>query len=89
MYNAVYTNKFKKDLKKLQKYGKGISKFKEVAVRLINGGKLDKKFKDHKLMGIYKDRRECHIEPDWLLIYKIDGTDIIFERMGSHSDLFK
>lgn len=89
MYNTVYTNNFKKDLKKLQKSGKEIGKFKEVAVKLINGNKLDKKFKDHKLMGIYKNRRECHIEPDWLLIYKIDGKDIIFERMGSHSDLFK
>lgn len=89
MYNAVYTNKFKKDLKKIQKLGKRIDKFKEVAVKLINGDKLEKRFKDHKLMGIYNDRRECRLEADWLLIYKIRGKDIIFERMGSHTELFK
>ncbi len=49
---------------------------------------LDLKYKDHKLDGNWKNRRECHIEPDWLLIYKIEGELIVFERTGSHSDLF-
>jgi len=51
--------------------------------------KLDEKHRDHKLIGNFKDRRECHIEPDWLVIYKIEGDKIIFETTGSHSDLFK
>ena len=89
MYNIVYTNRFKKDLKKIEKSGKSLDKFKGVAVELINGRRLEKKFKDHKLTGSYKNRRECHIESDWLLIYKIEGKDIIFERTGSHSDLFE
>jgi len=46
------------------------------------------RFKDHPLIGNYKDRRECHIEPDWLLIYKLIGSEIIFERTGTHTDLF-
>jgi mRNA interferase YafQ len=50
---------------------------------------LERKYKDHKLKGRFKNRRECHIEPDWLLIYKIEGETIFFERTGSHSELFK
>lgn len=49
---------------------------------------LDRKHKDHKLKGGLKDRRECHVEPDWLLVYKIEGDTIIFERTGSHAELF-
>jgi len=56
---------------------------------LINEEKLPRKYLDHGLVGSYVKRRECHIEPDWLLIYKLETEDIIFERTGSHSDLFK
>ena len=57
---------------------------------LLNEEKLPPKNRDHSLTGNYTDRRECHIEPDWLLIYKLDSDDtIIFERTGTHSDLFK
>ena len=55
---------------------------------LIDEKPLEVKFRDHKLTGNYKDRRECHIEPDWLLIYKLESQIIIFERTGTHSDLF-
>lgn len=55
---------------------------------LVNQQKLPPRLQDHKLKGNYKLRRECHLEPDWLLIYKIDGEKVIFERTGSHSDLF-
>lgn len=55
---------------------------------LIKRNPLPAKQKDHKLIGNFKDRRECHIESDWLLIYKIEQDTIIFERTGSHSDLF-
>ncbi len=50
---------------------------------------LDRKFRGHILIGNFKDRRECHIEPDWLLIYRIEESAIIFERTGTHADLFR
>ena len=50
---------------------------------------LDRKFRDHVLIGNFKDRRECHIEPDWLLIYRIEESAIIFERTATHADLFR
>jgi mRNA interferase YafQ len=56
---------------------------------LLNQEKLPAKNRDHALTGNYTDRRECHIEPDWLLIYKLESDSIIFERTGTHSDLFK
>jgi mRNA interferase YafQ len=58
-------------------------------IKLTNEESLDPKFRNHKLTGDYKDHWECHIEPDWLLIYRLTKTEIIFERTGSHSDLFK
>ncbi len=59
--------------------------------KLINQEKLDPKYREHNLAGNFKDRRECHIEPDWLLVYKLDRKEkiIIFERTGSHSDIFE
>ncbi len=55
---------------------------------LVNGVPPDAKHRDHKLIGYYKGRRECHVEADWLLIYKTTEQEIIFERTGTHSDLF-
>jgi len=72
-----------------QKRGKNLDKFKIIAKTLLIGETLDALHKDHKLLGSYSGRRECHIESDWLLIYKTVGDSIVFERMGSHSDLFK
>lgn len=57
-------------------------------IKLINEEVLDVKYKDHPLKGEYSDFRECHIEPDWLLLYKIENNYIIFTRTGSHSELF-
>ena len=73
----------------MEKRGKSPEKIKKVIKKLVNGDRLDVNYKDHKLIGNYKNRRECHIEPDWLLIYKITGSAIIFERTGTHSDLFE
>jgi mRNA interferase YafQ len=84
-----YTNQFEKDLKKMEKRGKEVSKIKKVIRKLVNEERLEIKFKDHKLVGNYKGRRECHIESDWLLIYKLIDAEIILERTGSHSDLFE
>ena len=89
MLQIYYTKQFQKDLKKVQKRGKDIEKIKLVIENISCQRKLAACFKDHKLIGNYHDRRECHIEPDWLLVYKLTSQEIIFERTGSHSDLFK
>lgn len=89
MLSAVYTKQFGKDLKLASKRGKNLDKLKEVISKLLNCELLPIKYRDHWLSGKYANRRECHIEPDWLLIYKPSSKEIIFERLGSHSDLFK
>lgn len=88
MYRPVYTKQFMKDIKRAQKQGKDIEQFKLIARTLLSGELLDPIFKDHKLIGNYKGRRECHVKSDWLLIYKIDDDKLIFERIDSHSELF-
>lgn len=89
MYTPVYTKQFEKDVKLCGRRGKNLEKFKILAATLISGQPLDPIHRDHKLVGNYQGRRDCHIESDWLLIYKTDGNRLIFERMGTHSDLFK
>ncbi|MBT8042391.1 MAG: type II toxin-antitoxin system YafQ family toxin [Kiritimatiellales bacterium] len=89
MYSPVYTKQFEKDVKRCQRRGKNFDKFKIIVRTLLSGEPLDPIHRDHKLTGNYIGRRDCHIESDWLLIYKHDGESIIFERMGTHSDLFK
>lgn len=66
----IYTKQFEKDVKKLTKRGKNMGKLKTVISKLLNKEKLEPRYKDYQLIGNYKERRECHIEPDWLLIYK-------------------
>ena len=88
MRKPSFTKQFSKDLKKIKKQGKKTDKLKSVMSDLIDEKPLEKRYHDHKLTGNFKDRRECHIEPDWLLIYKIENNRIIFERTGSHSELF-
>ena len=90
MRTPVYTRQFERDIKKVRKRGKNLDKFKIIARALIEGGKLDPLHRDHQLIGDYVGRRECHIEADWLLIYKLLEKDqVVFERTGSHSDLFE
>ena len=84
----VYTKQFEKDLKRTLKRNKRMEKFKLVAEALIEGQELDPIHRDHKLIGNFVGRRECHLESDWLLIYKLEEGRVIFERMGTHSDLF-
>lgn len=91
MFQPFYTKQFKKDLKRIKKSGNcNIEKLKVIIKMLIDGKQLGPSYRDHSLTGNYKDRRECHIQPDWLLVYKIDREkkSIIFERTGSHSNLF-
>jgi mRNA interferase YafQ len=83
------TKQFRKDLKRMMKSGKDVNKFREVAEKLIHEVPLERQYQDHKLMGKYKGRRECHLEPDWLLIYFIKEDTVIFVRTGTHADLFK
>jgi len=82
------TNRFKKDVKKIKKRGKSFDVFKQVIQQLAQGEPLDQKFRDHKLTGNYVGTRECHIEPDWLLIYEDHNDELILIRTGTHSDLF-
>ncbi len=89
MYTPVYTRQFEKDLKLAKRRGKNLEKFKIIARTLLVGQRLDPIHRDHRLVGNYVGRRDCHIESDWLLIYKIESNLLIFERMGTHSDLFK
>ena len=84
----VYTKQFEKDLKRCLKRNKRMEKFKLVAEILIEGQELDPIHRDHKLIGNFVGRRECHLESDWLLICKLSEDRVVFERMGSHSDLF-
>lgn len=89
-YNVKYTNKFSKDLKLMKKRGYNISLLKEIVEILADGKKLPEKNRDHNLVEEYKGYRECHITPDWLLIYKIveDELILLLTNTGSHSDLF-
>ena len=90
-YELKFTTQFKKDLKLAKKQNKDIEKLFAVVELLANGEKLDFKYKDHDLSGNYKGTRECHIEPDWLLVYEYqnDVLVLMLYRLGSHSELLK
>jgi mRNA interferase YafQ len=83
-----YSNLFKKDIKRNQKRGKNFDKFKDILEYLIANKPLPIKHRDHPLIGNYHKHRECHIEPDWLLIYRIEKGILFLERMGTHADFF-
>jgi mRNA interferase YafQ len=84
-----YTTQFKKDYKKIKKQNKDLSKLRVVIEKLVNQQTLESKYKDHQLTGNWKGHRDCHIEPDWLIIYQLTDNALILERTGSHSELFK
>ncbi|MDD6616672.1 MAG: type II toxin-antitoxin system YafQ family toxin [Lachnospiraceae bacterium] len=90
-YNVQFTNQFKKDLELAQKQKKNLDKLFEVIDILANGGTLDPKYRDHDFTGKYRGTRECHIEPDWLLIYEIrvEVLVLMLYRLGTHSELFR
>lgn len=89
-YNLVLTSMFKKDLKAIKKRGYNLCLLNDVVDILASGLALPEKYKDHSLIGNYKGCRECHITPDWLLIYEISDNELILylTRTGTHSDLF-
>lgn len=90
MYKIVAANQFKKDLKLAKKRGFNLELLNSVVSTLASGKLLDKKYRDHSLTGEYRGFRECHVEPDWLLVYRIEDKDLelFLFRTGSHSDLF-
>ena len=89
-YEVQPTTKFKKDLKVCKSRGYDIELIKEIIKKLANGEKLDDKNRDHDLHGDWEGYRECHVQPDWLLIYKYQEDELILylTRTGTHSDLF-
>jgi mRNA interferase YafQ len=84
----VSGSRFKRDVKRMQRRGKDLSKLRQVIRMLLEEVVLPLSCKDHLLTGNWKSFRDCHLEPDWLLLYKIDRTDLILTRTGTHSDLF-
>lgn len=90
MLKAVnYTSRFKKDVEKAKKQNRNLEILQHVIELLYNNAPLPAKFKDHKLAGNYKGRRECHLEPDFLLIYFVSNEELYLERLGTHSELFR
>ena len=85
------TSQFKKDVKRAEKRGKNLAKLKVALDRLIDGEPLPPEYRDHPLRGDFAGSRDCHIEPDWILIYTLteQGARVRFERTGTHSDLFR
>ena len=90
-YEIKNTTQFKKDYKLAKRRGLDISLLKDIVTKLANGEPLDPKYKDHSLSGNWTGHRECHIQPDWLLIYRYEENVLILTlaRTGTHSDLFK
>lgn len=89
MLGLSFTSKFKRDYKRIKKQGKDLAKLEVVLETLVRGEPLPDAMRDHSLGGTYHGHRECHIEPDWLLIYRVDLEDLVLVATctGSHSEL--
>ena len=88
MRSPSYTGQFKRDVKLAQKRGKDQAKLRAVIELLLAGETLPRDLGDHPLKGEWQPSRDLHLEPDWLLIYRVDGDAVRFERTGTHADLF-
>jgi mRNA interferase YafQ len=88
MRTPSYTNRFEKDVDLAKRRGKDTDKLKNVIELIVSDQPLPPRLHDHPLVGKCAGRRECHIEPDWLLVYKLEPCAVVFERTGTHSDLF-
>jgi mRNA interferase YafQ len=84
----VRSTQFKRDVKLAEKRGKDMAKLRDLILLLAEGTVLPSSYKDHPLSGDWKHYRDSHIEPDWLLIYGVDGNDLYLVRTGTHADLF-
>ncbi len=89
MLQIKFSSQFRKDYKKAIKQSKDIEHLNNVIDKLSKKEKLDKRYYDHQLTGQLQGYRDCHIEPDWILIYKSSETELLLARLGSHSELFK
>ena len=89
-YEVKFTAQFKRDYKRIKKRKFNIAELQAVVAMLAEGNTLPETYRDHALIGPYRNARECHIKPDWLLIYSISNEILVLElmRTGSHSDLF-
>lgn len=88
MLQVRTTTQFRRDVKRVRKQGKDLQILHRVMNEIASGNRLAPRFRDHGLRGNYKGRRECHLAPDWLLIYRTTQIEATFERTGSHSELF-
>ncbi len=88
MRPASYTGQFKRDVKLTEKRGKDMDKLRHVIGLLLASQPLPRELGDHPLRGEWKSSRDLHIEPDWILIYCMDGETVRFDRTGTHADLF-
>ena len=89
MKNIFQTSQFKRDFKKIKSRGKELDKLQSLVKAILKGDQLESRYHDHPLSGKWTGSRDCHVEPDWVLIYRIDGDSLYLERTGSHSDLFR
>ena len=89
MKRLSQTIQFSRDIKRMRKRGKDLHKLQEVVRLLATGIPLAPKHRDHPLIGQWAPSRDCHVEPDWILIYTTDDDSLRLERTGTHSDLFK
>lgn len=90
MLDVIFSNQFKRDLKLAQKRGYDLDLLDSIVTKIAKRETLPDKFRDHNLTGKYAGFRECHIQPDWLLVYRVDETEVILflSRTGTHADLF-
>lgn len=89
MLTPVRSTQFKRDVKRAEKRGRDLGKLRKLLVLLIERQPLPAAYRDHPLKGNWGGYRDAHIEPDWLLIYRVDGNELLLARTGSHSDLFE
>ena len=88
MLNPVRSSRFKKELKKALRQGKDLNELQTVILALAEGRPLEERLRDHDLAGNWRGYRECHVNADWLLIYKVTDDELKLARIGSHSELF-
>ena len=88
MLIPVRSGQFRRDLKRAEKRGKDMEKLRQLLRLLLSGAELPERLKDHPLKGDWKGYRDVHIEPDWLLIYRVHGSELQLARIGTHADLF-
>lgn len=89
MKRVFQTKQYLRDVKRMLKRGRSIAKLQDVVRKLAVGMPLSPQHRDHPLIGVWAPSRDCHIEPDWILIYTVDSESLRLERTGTHSDLFK